>query len=594
MRLWALLACTSTFLFMACPSESKPTLDAAPNTPTADVVADVAADAPAGDAVADTAGPQGYPNISEVFGFPFTTGASPEPNPAWLAACEAELPLNATPSLPAAPARAENCAGDPTQCGGDPANPQDCAAEPAVTKWLHRVTLDTTAHPNAVCNDGSPGLIEVRKGVDAGTNTWLIWFKGGSACRDQHRCARRWCGNQSGTTYDAGIMSSDWNGDGIVDRPHCLRGEAGSALDADLPGNPFADANVVKVWYCGSDTHMGRALVQHEDLDPDSDGTPRHFSMETRGRHIVEAVLATLDAGVTSDDGAVTMPSLTTAERVVISGSSAGSMGAMQNLDAMAEHITGNAPSAVVRGVLDANVPPSDEVYASYGVYIDAAFDAMSTPGVPFEQWRRDSTLKGWTEGWQKAADVHVDQSCLAHIQSTEGDDGMDKCLHAAELLLTKDASDTPVLTTPVFVRFDLGDAVAGAAYKDCADFITGQPCYAPNHSLLSYESASPSAWLDLFDSSDHNRATMIQLLTSGTSVGGVFSPACGTHTGFTNNNFTQQIAEDYDNGAFSGMPMNFMQALGQWLETGQTVRVIDASKSEPDAPSAQCSGSQG
>ena len=90
---------------------------------------------------------------------------------------------------------------------------------------------------------------------------------------------------------------------------------------------------------------------------------------------------------------------------------------------------------------------------------------------------------------------------------------------------------------------------------------------------MLAYEDTDPSYWLDLVDGTDHNRATMIAIYEGDTSVTGIFSPACGTHTGYSNNNFTQQIVEDYDGAAFSGDPMNFMQAVTEWLTNGPVDR---------------------
>lgn len=593
-----------------CPSDPAPspggddsgaTTDAPPVDPTdtsaggPDVAAEDVPSQPDAGAEGDTPpppedvdppDPSSYPNVSEVFGYPYTSGSPPALDPAFAELCGEELPNASSPFPPGPPATPNNCAGDPTKCGSE--GKMNCGGAVAKAKWLHRLTLDTAQFPDAVCNDGSPGLIEVRPGSGDGANRWLIWFKGGSSCRNQHVCAKRWCGNQSGTTYDAAIMSNDWNGDGQVDRPHCVRGETGSSLDPDLVGNPFANANIVKVWYCGSDNHMGRAVVGHEDLDGDGDGVARSFSVHAKGRRIVEAALAVLDAGATSDDGAVTMPSLKDATFVVVSGSSAGSFGAMNNMDAIHEHIAANAPGVIVRGVLDANAPPSDEVYDAAGVYVDAAFDGMKTPGMLFSEWRRQNAVESWTGGWYKAADAFVDQSCLAAVQAGPGDAGMHACLVVSSFLQYEHG-----LSTETFVRFDLEDAVAGGIYKPCVHPYLEEPCYSPPHSLLAADDTEPETWLNLEDSSDHNRATMIQLFESGGSVTGIFSPNCGTHTGFTNKNFTAQIAGDYKDGAF-GTPMSFMEALAGWLETGTPVRVIDASKSTPDPAAAVCNPKEG
>lgn len=381
-------------------------------------------------------------------------------------------------------------------------------------------------------------------------------------------------------------MSTDWNGDGQIDQGYCKKPETGSSLDPTLEGNPFGNANVVRVWYCGSDNHQGRASVELEDLDGDVDGKPLNFSMHFKGRRIVEAALATLDAGVTSDDGVVTLPKLGELKMVVISGSSAGAKGALQNMDSIGDHVLAQAPDAVIRGVLDANLPASDTVYETAGVYIDAAFDEMATPGVNFAAWGQQNITDSLTDGWLLAANAFHDQSCVDAVMAQDGVSGLHDCVTIPSLLLR----ETDGLTTPTFVRMDLGDKVIGGMYKPCVNPLTEASCYATQHSFLSMQNENPSSWLTLDDATDHFRATAIQVFNAGGAVTGIFSPNCGTHTGFTNPNFSVQVASDYSNGQF-GPPKTFMQTVSTWLETGVPVRVIDASDASADAPSSQCQG---
>jgi hypothetical protein len=543
------------------------------------------------DAAADAVDVDGPPNISTVLQYPWTPTPPHEPNTAWRNACEAEVPNGGPVTPPPRPANSDNCGGDPAKCG--PQGGQRCDAEPAASEWLHRVTLDTTTYPEAVCGDGSPGVIEVRPGSGVGANRWLIWFKGGSGCQDQAVCAKRWCGNQSGSTYRADIMSTDWNGDGAVDRAHCARPESGSSLDPNLADNPFANANIVKIFYCSSDNHAGTRSVDLVDMNHDEDAVQRDFSVHAKGRSVALAALESLFSGVSSDSGAVTLPSIGDATQVVVAGSSAGSKGAMQNLDDFSARIRAVAPTARVLGVLDANVPPSDAAMAAFDLHVDATYDELQTPGAPLSDWLNAREVSSWTDGWYAASGTFVDASCAAHVQATEGDAGMHACLRPASLLLTFDA-DGPVLTTPTFVRFDLGDGVIGGIYKPCKDPVTGQDCYAPNHSVISDASAAPNEWLNLQDSSDHNRFTLEQIFDAGGAVTGIFAPLCGTHTGFTNANFTEQSTRDYGDSGFSGEAVNFMQTLSTWLTTQTPVRVIDASKSSAAPPSAACHGTEG
>ena len=565
-----------------CPSDDEPvdtsTTDTAPNVGE-DAVADATSDA--------ETGPDGPQNLAQVLGYPWTAADPPAHNADWQAACESEIPYGASVTRPSMPATGDNCGGNPTKCG--PNGGQDCAAEPALSQWLHRKTVDLASYPEATCGDGSPAVIEIRPGTGAGADRWLIWFKGGSGCRTQHLCAKRWCGNQSGSSYRADIMSTDWNGDGVVDKKHCVKGDVGSAVDPNLEGNPFAQANVVKILYCGSDNHMGRAAVTYEDDDADGDGVDRGFRLNHHGRHIVEAVVDMLKAPLTSDDGAVTLPSVANATGIVISGSSAGMLGAVQNIDAVASELRLTATGAEIRGFLDANAPPSDEVIAAAGVYLDSAFDGMtSAPGVDLAQWRQQRDAESWATGWFAQTNAFVDESCVAYVEASGGALGMGTCTLTTSLMLAQDAGK-PLLETESFVRFDLGDGVIGGIYKPCKHPVTEEDCYTPNHSMLAATSSAPTTWLTLLDSTDHNRATMEQLFNSGGSVTGIFAPACGTHTGVVNSNFSVQKAADYDGTSFAATSVSAMQALAKWLTTSQPVRVIDASKSSADTPSSVC-----
>ena len=523
-------------------------------------------------------GTEGAPNASEVFGYPYHQDGTPNPN--FGTVCEAELPHGKPVPGVGAPANPTNCAGDPGNCG-----PNGCDAPTVSAEGLHRVTLDTEKWPKAVCNDGSPGIIEVRPGTGVGADRWLIWFKGGGGCDTQHTCGQRWCGKGK---YNITIMSNDWNGDGIIDQGFCKKPDSGSVLDPNLAGNPFANANVVRIWYCGSDSYRGRGVVDLEDRDLDGDDHPGDFSLHFQGRHIVEAALATLDAGVASDNGVVTMPKLGDAKFLVISGSSAGALGAAHNMDSIAEHVAAQNPQVVVRGVLDANLPVSDTVNDTLGVYIDTAYDGMVTPGVPMAQSRQDSIIESASDGWIAQANAFHDQSCVDAVMADEGIAGLPSCVTVTSLLLR----ETDGLSTPTFVRFDIGDRVIGSMYKACTNPTTGEDCYdEPNHSFLALENETPSSWLTLQDAKDHFRATAIQVFEQSSAVTGIFSPNCNTHTGFTNVNFSAQIAADYADGTF-GTPRTFMETLAAWLQSGgEPIRVIDASPSMPHEPSSKCNG---
>ena len=49
--------------------------------------------------------------------------------------------------------------------------------------------VDTTIHPLAVCNDGSPAAYYLHKGTD---NGWVFHQQGGWWCWDEYSCQVRW------------------------------------------------------------------------------------------------------------------------------------------------------------------------------------------------------------------------------------------------------------------------------------------------------------------------------------------------------------------------------------------------------------------
>ncbi|MEW5850115.1 MAG: pectin acetylesterase-family hydrolase [Myxococcota bacterium] len=526
------------------------------------------------------------PNVAAVFGYPYTSVAPFQLNTDAQTACEDETPNATSPTLPPRPAESTNCAGNPNLCGQSGA--QSCSAEPAASTWLHRVTVDTDRFPNAVCNDGSPAVFEVRAGSGAGTDRWGIWFKGGGSCYSQHECAQRWCGNQAGDKYTAAVMSTDWNGDGLVDRPHCTNPEPGSMFDT-MAGNPFSTVNSVLIWYCSSDTYGGQAADVLLEDTADDDATPRNFTMHYRGHEIVVAVVAMLKEGVTSDDGVVTLPSIDLATDVLVSGSSAGGVGALKNMDFVHQTLRNTNSTVNVKGLIDAAMPPSAEALDGYPVYFDGARDELATPGAVYSQVRIAYENADWTTGMAAAMNAFDDETCMAAHGVTDPA----TCSIPPALIL---APDGPFIETELFLRMDLGDRVIGGPFLPCEDPITELGCYTPNHSRLSSSATGPGDWLDIYDGSDLNRTTLVDILADGRVVTGVFSPACGTHTGLTNNNYTQQTVTDFDEstGTFVGQPRTFAQTLVDWLVNGGPIRVIDASQSSPLAPSSVCNGDPG
>lgn len=143
-----------------------------------------------------------------------------------------------------------------------------------------------------VCADGSPTGI----GVSAGAaNRVLVVLSGGGACWSEASC-------------DPSTPRSFGAGDfGIVSLF-----TASTIFDRALPGTPFADWTMVFVPYCTGDVHAGADVTRTYGAR----GTWRHH-----GRANLDAALSRI---------ASAMPS---AEKVVVSGSSAGGFGSLLAYD---------------------------------------------------------------------------------------------------------------------------------------------------------------------------------------------------------------------------------------------------------------------
>lgn len=100
-------------------------------------------------------------------------------------------------------------------------------------------------------------------------------------------------------------------------------------------------------------------------------------------------------------------------------------------------------------------------------------------------------------------------------------------------------------------------------------------------------------------DGSAITRATILNVLATNPNVTGVFAPACNTHTGLTNDNFTLQTVQDFDEaqGTFVGPARTMSESLLLWLSSGP-VRIIDAGAGagagDGVTPSSVCLGGPG
>jgi Pectinacetylesterase len=380
---------------------------------------------------------------------------------------------------------------------------------------LERVLLDA---PGAVCNDGSPGVIYVRAASDPALETaWSLHVQGGGACATWEDCQTRWCGS---AYYDASKMSSDW-------APPSIGGLG--IYDAD-PANLLAGANHVFFYYCTSDSWAGRAEVTYLPADG-SAGSP--YTMFRAGHSVMEAAIAALESGVTSDLGTV-LPPLTTATQVVFSGTSAGSDGARRHVDWLEERLS--AHGAAVVGLFDAAINPAREALPPEGeVVYESAFRAL---------WEADQS--------QNPAPFY-DESCVAHYAGT-GDEYL--CADTSYVMMNH-------ITTPFFARQDLQD-LTGLAESLAADLDAYEESQAETLALLA-----------------NLPAIAIETVTVAP---GVYGPSCGQHVALETNDWWRTATVAHGEEEYT-----FQRAALEWYAGSEIAVIDDPVAGEGAGPRSSC-----
>ena len=171
-----------------------------------------------------------------------------------------------------------------------------------------------------ICSRGTPWVHFVRRGT---VNKLLVYYQGGGACWDYLTCESIRSFKQTA---------------GAGDNP--ANSKTGFA-DMNNPENPFRDWNVVFVPYCTGDVHWGDAVVEHQwpDLPP---STIRH-------KGFVNAQVAEKWA----------REHFVNPDEVFVTGSSAGSYGAILNGAYLQEGVYPSSPFAVLGDAGNGVVPHS-------------------------------------------------------------------------------------------------------------------------------------------------------------------------------------------------------------------------------------------
>jgi hypothetical protein len=284
---------------------------------------------------------------------------------------------------------------------------------------------------------------------------WVIVFEGGGGCIDADACLERWCG----------LVGMDRASAMSTRGSHQALAGASGILRRDPAVNRFAGYNHVYLNYCTSDQYIG----SQAHLGLASNGTT--YDIQFNGEAIVNDAFARLldPAGVAPDVAtfwADRLPSLRTAEEIVLVGISAGGGGLRHHLDRLRDMLVQEVYGQVrVVGVIDAGNAPG---------FWDPTF-TWGAVGAPSSY---QDMLVGWMEPpvrtFWGADDTALDASCLdpgfAAAHAADGGSHPQVCYDTTYTLFNH-------ITTPFFVRQDVNDPLAREVYLDW-QLLPGLPAY--------------------------------------------------------------------------------------------------------------------
>ena len=152
--------------------------------------------------------------------------------------------------------------------------------------------------PGSACDDGTPTGIGVNL---TGSPNVLVYLQGGGACWDALTCLT--LNSATHGPYGSAQFTAQFPPAGNA---------TGTAFDRTQAGNPFATWNFVYVPYCTGDLHGGQNVAMYAT----NSGTRAYHHV---GHTNVQAYLRRL------------IPTFASAQKVVLSGSSAGGYGTLLN-----------------------------------------------------------------------------------------------------------------------------------------------------------------------------------------------------------------------------------------------------------------------
>lgn len=354
------------------------------------------------------------------------------------------------------------------------------AAAAAASFAAASAPLTMLTDSRATCLDGTLGGFYFEPASDPGEaniTKWVIFLQGGGECANAESCAAAAKSDLGSSKYFAPSMSF---------------GE-GEYYASALPNNPFASWNRVDIPYCSQDLYSGTRLT----------ASPETFGLYFSGHFIFEAIMRTL----------VSSYGLGAATEVILTGASAGGIGAWINTNAL---ITSFVPAGC-----RVTVAPIAGMY--FFAYPYDSVNHTESTLVDFREaaWPNNTALWG----------SYIDGACAA---------GLGARSYACML----SNYSFPFIKASAFITEAQTDQVQLEAH----DWLPG-----PDHQDAP-ERAYMAAWRD----------NMTQALAQTAPAAGFFFPACYIHTGFSTA------------GPLIGGE-SYLAAFSRWYFGGESVRLSDS-----------------
>lgn len=176
-----------------------------------------------------------------------------------------------------------------------------------VSATMQRVTVSNAQSRFAIANDGSDAVFYFRPSTEkaAADAPWLLYLEGGFYCANAAQCAQRW-------QQSPQLMSS-------TALPPTSSDDTQGIFGTNASANPFSGFNTVFMSYLSSDLYLGNASKAETQTD-----------YEFRGRPSLTAVVEDILTGFTLN-GTLYAVNVSSNPKLLVTGSSAGGMGALFN-----------------------------------------------------------------------------------------------------------------------------------------------------------------------------------------------------------------------------------------------------------------------